>query len=249
MVWTGAVAAGVNLLAASGALVFARSRPQIATLTGEADAATARPVRITRRPARLLSATFLCGAVLLALEVVWFRLLLLFVGGTSRAFAVMLAVVLAGIALGSLAASTWKVRNASHETAVPVDRPHVRAAAGIEVDGMAAFAYHHDGPRGVHGHGVDLGHSPSRRRIVQGGGPRVQAAGIEFPDDGSSADRRSQIDPCRRVEVGGVLVVPCEQCIVFVICGDGERPIGGRARSAARSGPSAHSCRNGNPGR
>ena len=89
VVWTGAAAAGVNLVAATGALAYARSRPQVATLTGEADAPTARPVRITRRPARLLSATFLSGAVLLALEVVWFRLLLLLVGRTSRAFAVM----------------------------------------------------------------------------------------------------------------------------------------------------------------
>jgi spermidine synthase len=50
-------------------------------------------------------AAFLAGFCLLALEVVWFRFLLLFVKGSSIAFPVMLGVVLAGIALGGLAAS------------------------------------------------------------------------------------------------------------------------------------------------
>ena len=50
------------------------------------------------------SAAFLGGALLLALEVVWFRFLQLFVFGTQRAFALMLAMVLAGIGLGGLLA-------------------------------------------------------------------------------------------------------------------------------------------------
>ncbi len=54
-----------------------------------------------------LAATFLSGFCLLVLEVVWFRFLLLFVLGQSVAFALMLGVVLAGIALGGLAASQW----------------------------------------------------------------------------------------------------------------------------------------------
>ena len=41
------------------------------------------------------------GFVALALEIVWFRVLVLHVNATSRAFAVMLATVLVGIALGS----------------------------------------------------------------------------------------------------------------------------------------------------
>ena len=56
---------------------------------------------------RWVAATFLAGFCLLALEVVWFRFLLLFVKGSSDAFPVMLAVVLAGIAMGGLAASLW----------------------------------------------------------------------------------------------------------------------------------------------
>jgi len=55
-----------------------------------------------------LVSTFLAGFALLALEVIWFRFLLLFVKGHSNAFPVMLGVVLAGIALGGLAASLWQ---------------------------------------------------------------------------------------------------------------------------------------------
>jgi len=49
---------------------------------------------------RLLAASFLCGAIVLALEVVWFRFLQLFVFASNLTFALMLAVVLLGIGLG-----------------------------------------------------------------------------------------------------------------------------------------------------
>ena len=48
-----------------------------------------------------------CGALLLALEVVWFRLLSMYVLVTTLAVSLMLAVVLAGIGIGSLVASYW----------------------------------------------------------------------------------------------------------------------------------------------
>ena len=56
---------------------------------------------------RWLVAAFAAGFALLALEVIWFRFLLLFVKGHSMAFPLMLGVVLAGIALGGLVASLW----------------------------------------------------------------------------------------------------------------------------------------------
>ncbi len=59
---------------------------------------------IFRRP---LTASFLTGFILLALEVIWFRLLLIFYNGHSWNFSVMLAVILAGISLGGLFASKW----------------------------------------------------------------------------------------------------------------------------------------------
>ena len=46
------------------------------------------------------------GLILLALEVIWFRFLRLYVVSLPTAFAVMLAVVLAGIGLGGIAAGT-----------------------------------------------------------------------------------------------------------------------------------------------
>jgi spermidine synthase len=78
-----------------------------------AEAAVSRkPPPVTQSPHKTsgmpwLAAAFLSGFCLLALEVVWFRFLLLFVVGHSVAFALMLAIVLAGIALGGLAASFW----------------------------------------------------------------------------------------------------------------------------------------------
>src|SRR4029450_5005283 len=57
-----------------------------------------------RPPWRLLFVSFGAGLILLALELIWFRFLLLYVVSSPTAFAVMLAVVLAGIGLGGTAA-------------------------------------------------------------------------------------------------------------------------------------------------
>ena len=95
-------ALGLNLLSAGGALALARAAGvQPAAPTAGAAAPPARPAF------GLLLAAFLSGATFLALEVVWFRLLALFVYGTSLVFAALLAVVLAGIALGGLTAARW----------------------------------------------------------------------------------------------------------------------------------------------
>ena len=68
-----------------------------------------------------LVAAGMAGLALLALEVIWFRFLLLFVKGHSIAFAVMLAVVLAGIAAGSLIASLWqRLTPSAHRFAAPL---------------------------------------------------------------------------------------------------------------------------------
>jgi predicted membrane-bound spermidine synthase len=68
---------------------------------------------ISVRGKRYIFAAFLAGGALLALEVVWFRFLLLSHSGTSLVFAVMLAIVLAGIGLGGILASLW-FRVSSH---------------------------------------------------------------------------------------------------------------------------------------
>ncbi len=60
---------------------------------------------------RFLATAFFSGLVLLALEVVWFRFLLLFVHPISWPLAVMLASVLLGIGAGGLAAARWFARD------------------------------------------------------------------------------------------------------------------------------------------
>ncbi len=59
-----------------------------------------------------LIAPFLAGFLLLSLEVIWFRYMLLAHNGTSEVFALMLAIVLAGIGLGGLIASRLSMNNA-----------------------------------------------------------------------------------------------------------------------------------------
>lgn len=54
---------------------------------------------------RLCIVSFGCGAVLLALEVIWFRFLQLYVASSATAFAAMLSIVLAGIGMGGLLAA------------------------------------------------------------------------------------------------------------------------------------------------
>src|SRR5206468_3067947 len=98
--WT---AAGVCCGAAVIAWIFAGAEPAAVEQT---------PPRFrlrlsleTQPPWSLLFVSAGAGAVLLGLEVIWFRFLRLYVASTSTAFFVMLAVVLAGIGLGSIVAS------------------------------------------------------------------------------------------------------------------------------------------------
>jgi predicted membrane-bound spermidine synthase len=58
----------------------------------------------------ILAAAFLSGGILLALEVVWFRFLSLYVLTTTLAMSLMLAVVLSAIGFGGLAAASWLAR-------------------------------------------------------------------------------------------------------------------------------------------
>jgi spermidine synthase len=100
---TALFAAGCGLLAASGALALARRMSDAQVRTGPAE----RAERPDARARRLLAAAMLAGGLLLALEVVWFRFLHLFVHSGAAAFAWMLAVVLGGIGLGGLAGGAW----------------------------------------------------------------------------------------------------------------------------------------------
>jgi spermidine synthase len=103
------VAVGINLLVAVIAVTVGRR------WTAETDAnvavVTATPsVSPWRGDARMLTVLVVfavSGFVSLALEVVWFRVLTLFLRPTVYAYSMMLAAVLAGIAFGSYVAAPW----------------------------------------------------------------------------------------------------------------------------------------------
>jgi spermidine synthase len=112
---SGAVALGANLVAATLALLVSK-RLEVGSPSAHVNA---RLVPLSARARGLLAASCASGFLLLALEVVWFRFLLLFVNGTSLAFALMLAVVLFGIASGGLAAGHLAARAGAPAGATP----------------------------------------------------------------------------------------------------------------------------------
>ena len=129
---SGLVAAGCSLSAAFIALRIAK-HPMFEG--PRSDSALMVPLD-SPEGRRIAAAAFLAGGILLALEVVWFRFLLVFVLGTSLVFAVMLAVVLAGIGLGAWLASTWSQAGWSSDR---VARTAAMAGAAGTVAGFAGF--------------------------------------------------------------------------------------------------------------
>jgi spermidine synthase len=112
---TAFAAGALNLAAALIAAGLARGRARPVTTQAPASAASWRGARGP------LTGAFLAGFALLALEVVWFRFLSLFVFNHAVSFALILGAVLAGIALGGLAASAWLARDpAAHRFAAPL---------------------------------------------------------------------------------------------------------------------------------
>jgi len=81
------------------------------------------PLRLGKRywpPWRMLFISFGTGCILLSLEVIWFRFLRLYVVSTPMAFAIMLAIVLAGIGLGGIAAGVMLRRSARSNQLLPI---------------------------------------------------------------------------------------------------------------------------------
>jgi predicted membrane-bound spermidine synthase len=101
------LAASLNLVAAICGAGLALATPRLP------NAPTPGPAPGHPSSRRPLLAAALAGGLLLALEVVWFRALVHFVTGSSLSFALMLATVLAGIALGGFAASALLRANRS----------------------------------------------------------------------------------------------------------------------------------------
>ncbi|HEY3660524.1 MAG TPA: hypothetical protein VGK91_04795 [Candidatus Udaeobacter sp.] len=114
---TSLAAAAAVCIAAAVALLVGRvgAARYIADSKGREPTATSKfPLSfdtIYRPPWRLLFVSFGTGLILLALEVIWFRFLRLYVVSLPIAFAVMLAVVLAGIGSGGIAAGAISRRS------------------------------------------------------------------------------------------------------------------------------------------
>src|SRR5438552_626164 len=97
---TGLFGGLASCVAAAIALVLAR-------FSGDMSPHSKFPLRLDasyRAPWRLLLVSFGTGCILLCLEVVWFRFLRLYVASSPTTFAIMLAVVLAGIGFGGIVA-------------------------------------------------------------------------------------------------------------------------------------------------
>jgi spermidine synthase len=94
----------LNLLAAGLAVILAKKHGRTYVPAKTSAMGAGSPLR----PAvRLLLAAGLAGATLMALEVLWFRFLLLFVVSSTLALSLMLAVVLTSIAAGAHGAARW----------------------------------------------------------------------------------------------------------------------------------------------
>ena len=121
-----AVNVGIGLVAVA---VGAKALPtaQLPAAAPGADAAP-RPDSLTARQRRsVLWTFFLSGLLSLALEIVWFRMLVVYLRPTAYAFTIMLAVVLAGIAIGSALATPCCAggpRGCPSDGGAAGDRPH-----------------------------------------------------------------------------------------------------------------------------
>lgn len=118
LVGTALAAAAACAGAAALAWTFAGDQPEEAGQT---------PARFRLRfsfatppPWNLLFVSMGSGALLLGLEIVWFRFLRLYVASTSIAFCVMLVVVLGGIGLGSVLSSLVSERVLPRRQALPL---------------------------------------------------------------------------------------------------------------------------------
>ena len=98
---------GTGLFAGLASCVAAAMALLLARFSGDMSLRSKFPLRLDasyRAPWRLLLVSFGTGCILLCLEVVWFRFLRLYVASSPTTFAIMLAVVLAGIGFGGIVA-------------------------------------------------------------------------------------------------------------------------------------------------
>jgi predicted membrane-bound spermidine synthase len=115
---TGLTAGAVNLAAAILALALSRLRVAAAAERARLEW---RQLRTALRTSwRALLVSFGAGLLLLCLEVAWLRFLRLYVASSTTAFAVTLAVVLAGIGTGGIASSLLEKTNVARDHLISI---------------------------------------------------------------------------------------------------------------------------------
>jgi hypothetical protein len=127
-------AAAVNAVTAVTAFVADRRAVSLVHSDAEHPAASPTPAADQTPAARrsILTAFIISGAASLALEVIWFRILVVHLGATIYAFVSMLATFLSGIAIGSWAI----VPLARRASSLPV-LAGIQAATGLVTAAIA----------------------------------------------------------------------------------------------------------------
>ena len=135
-------AAGANLLI--GAVAIALSRrvgfgADTAATLDSADMADGPAREALTRPQRtaVLWTFMLSGLMSLALEIVWFRMLVTLLRPTAYAFTIMLAAVLSGIAFGSAIAAPFMRRGRSWLAVLTVTQCAIGIAAVLSLNALA----------------------------------------------------------------------------------------------------------------
>ncbi len=187
---TAFAAAALNGLAALAALLLSHVLPLEDPEAAEPDEPSCQPALHNAR--QWLTAAFIAGAIFLALEIVWFRFLWLFVYGTSFLFATMLAVVLAGISLGGLLIGRWL----THEERAASLAPFLALGAGVLVlASYTGFVSWFESSAGLS--------TSSPGTIVDGAALALLAAPIMFPTAVASGALLPTLATGARAELGG----------------------------------------------
>lgn len=132
------VAAALNAVVALVAVSLGdRARPAAAGPGGGGSGAAGRGIPADGRQLVVLAVFTASGFISLALEVVWFRILTLFLRPTVYGYAMMLAAVLAGIAIGSYLAAPFLRRLAPRRDLL---MPLAWLEGGIAVAALLSFA-------------------------------------------------------------------------------------------------------------
>ena len=137
------VAAAANVTIGVLAIIGGRRLRVHATAASRAAAPVAElrdGEALTDGTRRIILWTFgLSGLLSLALEIIWFRMLVIFLRPTAYAFTIMLAAVLAGIALGSSVATAWLRRNTQSLPVLTVIQILISVTAVLSFNTLASL--------------------------------------------------------------------------------------------------------------